>query len=74
MRKQLPGGKTRITIRLDDDVLQWFRGQVRSSGGSYQGLINLALLSALNRPNEFKVHVKGALTNGCSKEEIRDAS
>jgi hypothetical protein len=43
MKKQRTAGKTRITIRLDDGVLQWFRGQVRSSGGSYQTLINLAL-------------------------------
>jgi len=36
--------KTRITIRLDDDVLEWFREQVRRShGGSYQALINQAL-------------------------------
>ena len=37
-------GKTRITIRLDDDLLDWFRGQVRSAGGgNYQTLINDAL-------------------------------
>ena len=37
-------GKTRITIRLDDDVLEWFRDQVRAAGGgSYQTLINAAL-------------------------------
>jgi 4-carboxymuconolactone decarboxylase len=30
------------------------------------------MLSALNRPNEFKTHVRGALTNGCSREEIRE--
>ena len=37
-------GKTRITIRLDDDVLAWFKDQVdRSGGGSYQSLINAAL-------------------------------
>jgi uncharacterized protein (DUF4415 family) len=36
--------KTRITIRLDDDVLAWFKDQVdRSGGGSYQSLINAAL-------------------------------
>jgi hypothetical protein len=39
-----PPGKTRITIRLDDDVLDWFREQVHASGGgSYQTLINAAL-------------------------------
>lgn len=35
-----------------------------------RSLLNLAMLSALNRPHEFKVHVKGALTNGCTREEI----
>lgn len=37
-----------------------------------RSLVNLGLLSALNRPHEFKVHVKGALTNGCTREEIRE--
>ena len=37
-------GKTRITIRLDDDVLAWFREQVHAAGGgNYQTLINQAL-------------------------------
>ncbi len=40
----VPPGKTRITIRLDDDLLEWFRGQVDAAGGgSYQSLINSAL-------------------------------
>jgi uncharacterized protein (DUF4415 family) len=40
----VPLGKTRITIRLDDDVLAWFREQVHAAGGgNYQTLINLAL-------------------------------
>ncbi len=37
-------GKTRITIRLDSDILEWFRAQVhRQGGGNYQTLINRAL-------------------------------
>ena len=37
-------GKSRITIRLDDDLLDWFREQVHSTGGgNYQTLINDAL-------------------------------
>ena len=37
-------GKTRITIRIDDDILQWFREQVhKAGGGSYQTAINDAL-------------------------------
>ncbi len=39
-----PPGKTRITIRIDDDLLQWFRDQVHEAGGgNYQTLINSAL-------------------------------
>ncbi len=37
-----------------------------------RSLLNLAMLSALNRPHEFKLHVRGALTNGASREEIRE--
>lgn len=37
-------GKTRITIRIDDDLLDWFRAQAAADdGGNYQTLINLAL-------------------------------
>ena len=37
-------GKTRITIRIDDHVLEWFRNQVhKAGGGSYQTLMNDAL-------------------------------
>lgn len=39
-----PPGKTRITIRIDDDVLDWFRQQAHAAGGgNYQTLINQAL-------------------------------
>ena len=37
-----------------------------------RSIINLAMISALNRPNELKMHVKGAIRNGLSKEEIRE--
>jgi 4-carboxymuconolactone decarboxylase len=37
-----------------------------------RSLVNLGILSALNRPLEFKTHVKGALKNGCTKDEIRE--
>lgn len=37
-------GKTRITIRLDNDVIDWFRQQVNDAGGgNYQTLLNAAL-------------------------------
>ena len=37
-----------------------------------RSLINLAMISALNRGTEFKAHVRGALRNGCTAAEIRD--
>jgi 4-carboxymuconolactone decarboxylase len=37
-----------------------------------RSMLNLAMLSALNRPHELKMHIKGALTNGVSREEIRE--
>ena len=46
-------GKTRITIRLDDDVLAWFKAQVHAAGGgNYQTLINDALRSFAEGPAE----------------------
>jgi uncharacterized protein (DUF4415 family) len=46
-------GKTRVTIRLDDDVLDWFRVQVeKAGGGNYQSLINQALRDFMARSRE----------------------
>ena len=48
-----PRGKTRITIRLDDDVLDWFRERVEAAGGgNYQTLINDALRQVLESSQE----------------------
>lgn len=37
-----------------------------------RSLAVLAITAAINRPQEFRIHVKGALANGCSREEIRE--
>ena len=40
----VPPGKSRITLRLDEELVQWFKDQVHASGGgNYQTLINAAL-------------------------------
>ena len=50
---QPPAGKTRITIRIDDDVLEWFRKQVhQAGGGSYQAMMNRALRGYMYRDEE----------------------
>lgn len=46
-------GKTRITIRLDDGVLDWFRDRADAAGGgNYQTMINAALRSFIARDTE----------------------
>lgn len=48
-----PKGKTRITIRIDDDILDWFRNQAEEEGGgNYQTLINAALREHINSQQE----------------------
>jgi 4-carboxymuconolactone decarboxylase len=37
-----------------------------------RSMLNLAMLTALNRPHELKLHISGALTNGCTREEIME--
>jgi uncharacterized protein (DUF4415 family) len=49
----VPPGKTRGTIRLDDDIPDWFRQQVDDAGGgNYQTLINEALRSFMRQKQE----------------------
>jgi uncharacterized protein (DUF4415 family) len=49
----IPAGKTRITIRLDDEVLAWFREQVHAAGGgNYQSLINEVLRQHIQQQRE----------------------
>ena len=52
IEKPLPG-KTRITIRIDNEVLDWFRAKVdNKGGGSYQTMINDALVEYIKREGE----------------------
>jgi uncharacterized protein (DUF4415 family) len=49
----VPKGKTRITIRLDEDVIEWFKAQVEAAGGgNYQSLINTALREHIRHTEE----------------------
>jgi hypothetical protein len=46
-------GKTRITIRLDNDIIGWFRSQVEAKGsGNYQTMINNALRDYIHQGGE----------------------
>ena len=48
-----PPGKTRITIRLDNEVIEWFRQIVtEQGGGNYQTMMNEALREYMNQQKE----------------------
>jgi hypothetical protein len=50
---KVPKGKTRITIRLDAEVLEWFKGQADvAGGGNYQSMINDALKAFISSRDE----------------------
>ncbi len=60
---------------LQELVTEYCWGNVWSRPGldrKTRSLLNLAMLTALNRPHEVKLHVKGALNNGCSKNDIME--
>ncbi len=60
---------------LQELVTQYCWGDVWNRPGlnrRTRSLLNLAMLTALNRPHELKLHVKGALNNGVTKDEIRE--
>lgn len=48
-----PPGKTRITIRIDNEILEWFRDEANEAGGgTYQTMINAALRDFISRQPE----------------------
>ena len=56
-------------------VTEWCWGEVWNRPGldkKTRSLINLAMLTALNRPNEVRLHVRGALNNSVTREEIQE--
>ena len=60
---------------LQDLVTEYCWGAVWGRDGlplKTRSMLNLAMLAVLNRPNELTTHVKGALTNGVTREEIRE--
>jgi 4-carboxymuconolactone decarboxylase len=60
---------------LQELVTEYCWGDVWNRPGlprKTRSLINLAMLTALNRPHELRVHIRGALNNGATKEEIRE--
>jgi 4-carboxymuconolactone decarboxylase len=60
---------------LQEYVTQYCWGEIWGRPGldkKTRSIINLAMISALNRQHEVKMHVKGAINNGLTKDEIRE--
>jgi uncharacterized protein (DUF4415 family) len=65
----VPAGKTRITIRLDDDIITWFRQHAdQSGGGNYQTAINQALRDYIDQ------HSLEELLRRVVREELRNVA
>jgi 4-carboxymuconolactone decarboxylase len=66
---------TDMTAPLQKLVTEWCWGEVWSRPGldrRTRSFLNLAFLTALNRPHEIRLHVRGAINNGITREEIRE--
>ena len=64
-----------FNMPMQELVTEYCWGEIWTRPGlprQTRSLINLAMLTALNRPHEVKIHLRGALNNGCSKEEIME--
>jgi 4-carboxymuconolactone decarboxylase len=64
-----------FTQPLQDLVTEYCWGAVWGRDGlalKTRSMLNLAMISVLNRPNELRTHVKAALTNGVTRDEIRE--
>ena len=64
-----------FTRPMQELVTQYCWGEVWNRPGltrRERSMLNLAMLTALNRPHEVKLHVRGAINNGLSKDEIRE--
>lgn len=64
-----------FTMPLQELVTEYCWGTVWQREGlspKMRSIANLAMITALNRPHELKLHVRGALNNGLSREEIRE--
>ncbi len=65
-----------FTRPMQEFVTEYCWGTVWTRPGlslKMRSLLNIGMLVALNRSHELKLHLRGALTNGCTKEEIQEA-
>ena len=60
---------------LQEFVTEYCWGELWNRPGldrKSRSMLNLAMLAALNRPHEIKLHIRGAINNGMTKDEIKE--
>ncbi len=68
-------GADDFNMAMQELVTEYCWGEIWTRPGldrKTRSLINLAMLTALNRPHEVKIHLRGALNNGVTKDEIKE--
>jgi len=73
--KQALASADDFTEPLQDLITEYCWGAVWGRDGlalKTRSMLNLAMISVLNRPNELRTHIKAALTNGVTRDEIRE--
>jgi len=61
--------------RFQELVTEFCWGEAWGSDGlprKTRSMLNIAMISILNRPHELRAHLRGAIVNGCTKDEIRE--
>ncbi|WKG06046.1 carboxymuconolactone decarboxylase family protein [Mycolicibacterium sp. HK-90] len=71
--RQAAGNADAFSKPLQDLVTEYCWGAVWGRDGlelKTRSMLNLAMIAVLNRPNELRTHIRGALTNGVTRDEI----
>jgi 4-carboxymuconolactone decarboxylase len=66
---------TDFTRPMQELVTEYCWGEIWTREGlprQTRSLLNIAMLTVMNRPHELELHLRGALRNGCTAEEIRE--
>lgn len=68
-------GVSDLTVDMQELVTQYCWGEVWGRPGldrKTRSFLNLAMITALNRPHELKLHIRGAINNGLTRDEVKE--
>lgn len=69
LQEEASRGKKRITIYMDDEIIEWFKGKAVQSGGNYQTMINSELKKIVKGEKPLKEIIREAI-----REELKKAA